>query len=188
MKFIDKNTIKLDKVKTELDEFAFRFCSILEKHTKYVIISGYVAILFGRSRATEDVDMFIQQIDKKQFNGLFKELKKNGFECITASMKQAFENLSEDMPIRFAVGKIFIPNMEVKFARKLVDVKSLTENLRVITSFGHVYVSYIEPQIAFKRVCLGSDKDLEDARHLEKVFEGKIDKEKIKNYQTLFSR
>lgn len=78
--------------------------------------------------------------------------------------------------------------MEVKFARKLVDVKSLSENLKVITPFGHVYVSYLEPQIAFKRACLGSDKDLEDARHLEQVFEGKIDKEKIKNYQALFSR
>ncbi len=188
MRFINKNTIKLDKVKTELDEFAFRFCSIVEKHAKYIIISGYVAILFGRSRATEDVDMFIEQIGQKKFDELFKDLKENGFECITASKKQAFENLSEDIPIRFAVGKIFIPNMEVKFARKLVDVKSLSENLKVITPFGHVYVSYIEPQIAFKRACLGSDKDLEDARHLEKVFEGKIDKDKIKNYQALFSR
>ena len=108
--------------------------------------------------------------------------------CITAPKKQSFENLSEDIPIRFALKKTFIPNIEVKIARKLLDIKSLTDNLKVVTPFGYVYISHIEPQIAFKRVCLGSDKDLEDARHLEKVFEGKIDKSRIKNYEVLFNR
>ena len=188
MEFINKSTIKLDKAINELDKFAFDFCRILGKHTKYVVISGYVAILFGRSRATEDVDIFIEKLGRERFYSLYEELKKNGYECITADSETAFENLNQDIPIRFAKKKRFIPNIEVKFAKKDIDKKSLTENLKVVTHFGHIYTSLIEPQIAFKRVCLGSEKDIEDALHLEKVFEGRIDKNKIKEYERLFRK
>src|SRR3989344_7399359 len=174
MKFLNKNTIQLDRVKTELDVFAFKFCKILEKHVKYVVISGYVAILFGRARGSEDVDIFVEELNQTQFYALFKELKKAGFECISGGMKTAFENLNENIAIRFAEKDQFIPNMEIKFARKLLDKSSLTNHLKVITPFGYIYTSNIEQQIAFKRVCLGSDKDLEDALHLENVFKGKL--------------
>ena len=62
IKFI-KNTIKLDKIINELDKFVFKFIKILKKHTDYVIVSGYVAILLGRSRTTEDIDVFIKEIN-----------------------------------------------------------------------------------------------------------------------------
>ena len=186
MKFIDKNTIKMDKIKTELDDFTFTFCKMLECHAKYVIISGYVSILFGRARATEDVDIFIEKLDQERFYSLFKELKKQGYTCITADMKTAFENLQDDIPIRFALGNRFIPNIEVKFAKKLIDKQSLVDNLKVITAFGHVFISHIEPQIAFKKVCLGSDKDLEDAAHLEKDFKGHLDNRMLEAYTRLF--
>src|SRR3989338_4151149 len=94
MEFINKSTIKLDKAINELDKFAFDFCRILGKHTKYVVISGYVAILFGRSRATEDVDIFIEKLGRERFYSLYEELKKNGYECITADYETAFENLN----------------------------------------------------------------------------------------------
>ena len=54
MKFIDKNTIALDKVRTDLDDFTFSFCGIVKKHTNYVIISGYVAILFEMYYCTQE--------------------------------------------------------------------------------------------------------------------------------------
>ena len=43
----------------------------------------------------------------------------------------------------------------------------------------------IESQIAYKRYILKSEKDLEDARHLEIVFP-KIDKEKVLYYKQFF--
>ena len=36
--------------KTILDEFAEDFCKIIDKHVKYIICSGFVAIVHGRSR------------------------------------------------------------------------------------------------------------------------------------------
>lgn len=186
MKFLDKNTIQLGRVKTELDVFAFKFCKILEKHAKYVVISGYVAILFGRARGSEDVDVFVEELGQVRFYALFKELRKAGFECISAGMKTAFENLKDNIAVRFAEKDQFIPNMELKFAKKLLDKTSLANHLKIITPFGHIYTSNIEQQIAFKRVCLGSDKDLEDALHLEKVFKGKLDKVKLNRYMRVF--
>ena len=53
--------IHLTKVLNVVDEFVVDFLALLksEKIT-YVIMSGYVILLFGRPRITEDVDMFIQ--------------------------------------------------------------------------------------------------------------------------------
>jgi len=53
MKFIDKNTIKLDKEINELDKFVFHFIKILRKYADYVIVGGYVPILLGRAKTTD---------------------------------------------------------------------------------------------------------------------------------------
>lgn len=186
MQFIDKKTIKLNRELSELDLFAFDFCRILSKHLRYVVISGYVAILFGRSRGTEDIDIFIEEVEREKFNRLYDNLKENKFTCITADKKDAFDNLKDNIPIRFARGNTFIPNIEVKFPKKAFDTELLNKNLRVVTSSGEVKISLIEPQIAFKEVCLCSDKDMEDALHLRKVFEGHLDNKKIESYKKLF--
>ena len=40
--------------KTILDKFVEDFVKVIEKHCKYIIVSGFVAIAHGRSRGTED--------------------------------------------------------------------------------------------------------------------------------------
>ena len=84
MKFVGGKTIEIDKEISDLDRFVLKFINILKRHTDYVIISGYVSILLGRSRATEDVDIFIRPIDKIVFLKLYNDLKKNGFWCLNA--------------------------------------------------------------------------------------------------------
>ena len=75
MKFIDKKTIHIDRELSDLDTFAVNFTKILQKHTAYVIVSGYVAILLGRARASEEIDIIIPRIDFSTFgnkpNGSF---------------------------------------------------------------------------------------------------------------------
>ena len=39
-----------------LDEVCTKFCKILERHCKYIVVSGFVAISSGRTRGTEDID------------------------------------------------------------------------------------------------------------------------------------
>ncbi len=189
MEFIDTKTIKLDKPLNELDKFVLNFISILKKHVDYVIISGYVSILLGRSRATEDVDVFIKPMAKDAFVELYHQLKKNGFWCLNAeSDDEVFSYLEEGMAIRFAEKEKAIPNMEVKFARKFLDLTSFSDAVEVRTRGGTMRISSLERQIAFKRFYLKSDKDLEDARHLEEVFKDKIDHQKIKEYKKMIEK
>jgi len=188
MQFTGKRTIKLDKVKTELDSFLMDFIRILEKHTKYVIISGYVSILFGRTRGTEDIDVIIERMDKAKFGAMHSELKKSGFYCLNADeLDDIYEQLSEKTAVRFAKKGQVIPNIELKFAKTPLDNETLRENLTVLMPFGKLIISQIEQQIAFKRHVLKSDKDLEDARHLENVFKDFIDKRKIENYRKMIA-
>ena len=84
MEFRNKNTIKLNKIINELDKFVLDFTRILEKYANYVIISGYISILFGRARSTEDIDVFIEKIDKEKFYLLYSDLKKNDYWCLNA--------------------------------------------------------------------------------------------------------
>ena len=68
-KIID-NELTINKETTKLDQFAFDVIDIIKKYTNYVIISGYVSIFFGRSRATEDIDMFIEKIPYRLFSAV----------------------------------------------------------------------------------------------------------------------
>src|SRR3990167_10489809 len=96
MEFIN-NTIKLDKELNELDKFVIKFIKVLEKHSDYVIISGYVSILLGRSRATEDIDIFIEELDKEVFIKLYKELKKANFWCFnTQDEKEIYDYVNNN--------------------------------------------------------------------------------------------
>jgi hypothetical protein len=45
MRFIDATTLEIDREPSDLDRLALDFTTILEKHTPYVIVSGYVSIL-----------------------------------------------------------------------------------------------------------------------------------------------
>src|SRR3989344_5799399 len=131
MQWIDKKTIKMDRELSELDFFVLKICSIIEKHCNYVLISGYVAIFFGRTRTTEDVDMFIEKISKETFSALYKDLQANGFWAINAdSEEELFSMLHDDkLAIRFAERGKAVPNLEVKFVKDLLDVIALSENL-----------------------------------------------------------
>lgn len=184
MKFIDEHTIQLDRELSELDIFVLDFVKILEKYTVYALISGYVAILFGRTRTTEDVDLFIPPISKEQFSSFYQELQQNGFwSVLVDSEEELFSMLKDKLAVRFARTGTAVPNVEMKFVKDDFDMLSLQKKVRVITERGTLFVSDIELQVAYKKFVLQSPKDLEDARHLQNLFS--ISDEKINKYQPL---
>lgn len=169
--------------KTILDKFALDFCEIIEKYAKYIVCSGFVSISHGRARGTEDIDMIIEKISKEKFSELHKELIENGFVCMQSN--DAFriydDYLMKGDSIRYVRdrGGLFPPEMEVKFAKDSLDEEQLNERMKLPLTGLDIYFSSVESNIAFKEELLGSDKDIEDARHLRIVYEGKIDEVKI---------
>ena len=165
-----------DKELNGLDEFVLKFTSILNRaNVEYVIVSGYVSILFGRSRSSEDVDMILERISLKQFKTLWDSLAKD-FECINAGeTDDAYtEYLSTGHAIRFSEKLKFIPNMEVKFPKNVLDNWSLENRKKVTVNRQSIYISPLELQIPYK-LFLGSEKDIEDAKYLYKLFKDRID-------------
>ena len=181
-----KKEIQTKRILNDLDKFVFKFIRILEKHVDYVIISGYVSILLGRSRGTEDIDVFIKKISQEQFSKLYKELQKKNFWCINSeNEKEIFSYLKDGLAIRFSEKEKPIPNFEVKFPKDNLDEMSFDDFVKVITSKGTLKISSLERHIAFKEYYLGSYKDIEDARHIEELFKEKIDHNKINKLKEL---
>ena len=168
--------IKFERNLSDLDKLVIRFVKILDRlGIDYVIISGYIAILFGRSRNTEDVDMFIEEMPFDKFKQFWEELGKEGFECINESNpERAFNDyLKEKLALRFAEKGEFEPNFELKFPKTDLNHYSLKNKVFVEINGERINTSKMELQIAFK-LYLGSDKDIEDAIHLWQMFKGKL--------------
>jgi hypothetical protein len=180
---VQKGEIKLSRILNKLDQFVADFCGLLDN---YVIVSGYVSILLGRSRATEDVDLLVPEMTKDEFSKVWKRIHDNGFWCInTPDFEDAFKMLKEHA-IRFAK-KEPVPNMEFKMIKNDFDKYSFNNKIKVIAGETIFFISPLEMQIPFKLFLvaegseeeINSDKDIEDARHLYKLFSDKINKEEF---------
>ena len=177
-----KKEIILGRKLSNLDKFVLDFIRVLEKHADYVVISGYVSILLGRTRATEDVDVFIEKIPSEKFSKLHDELKNAGFWCLNAENEaEIFRYLEEDLAVRFAKKGKVAPNFEVKFPKIDLDKETFRDFVTVHLKEGKIKISSLERQIAFKRYLLRSEKDMEDALHIEELFKDQLDYEKINN-------
>jgi len=186
MEFIDKKTIRLDKIPTLLDNFVVDFTKVLEKHAGYVIVSGYVSILFGRSRATEDIDILIEKMSKEDLIILYSELKENGYWCVEIEdVNEIMDMLLEGLAVRFAKKPNVIPNIELKFVKNTVEKDAIKTAIDVVLKTGKIRISNIELQIAYKEKVLKSEKDMEDARHLEGVFKSNIDNKLLGEYREM---
>lgn len=174
-----RKKIVFNRPLSNLDKLVLRFVKILDREkVDYVIISGYIAILFGRSRHTEDVDLFIEEMPFSKFKSLWNSLEKDGFECINESDPQrAYEEyLMEMIALRFAEKGAFEPNFELKLPKTDLNRYSLENKVIVEINKEQLNTSELELQIAFK-LYLGSDKDIEDAIHLWEMFKGRLDQE-----------
>ncbi len=182
----EKKEIKLDRELSNLDRFALDFTKVLRDYVDYVIVAGYVSILLGRSRVTEDIDVFIKKMPFEQFSQLYKKLKETGFWCINAEdEKEVFSYLNEGLAVRFSYEGVGVPNFEVKFPKDKLDEKVFEDSVTVFFPNDKIVISSLERNITFKRYFLGSDKDIEDAIHLEELFKNKLDKEKINKIKEL---
>ncbi len=181
--------IVFNKTLSDLDRFVRDFVNILDKNkVRYVIISGYIPILFGRSRQTEDVDMFIEKINFEIFKKLWVDLQVC-FECInTSNPNEAYEDyLGSGIAIRFSLKGLFVPNIEVKYPSMNADFWSLNNRRKVLVNSEELYISPIEMQISFK-LYLGSEKDIEDAKYLYSIFKNYIDIDVLKEFSKRFNK
>ena len=173
------------KQRDELDDIVLNFTHVLNaEKIEYAVISGYVAILFGRSRLSEDIDVLIEKIDEHQFMKLWDKLDEKFWCIITGNPKSAFDDyLASGLALRFAIKNEVIPNIEIKFPKTELEHWVIKNSIPVEIDGEKIKISNIELQIAFK-LYLGSEKDIEDAKHLYEIFKESLDKVEL---QRLFA-
>src|SRR5574341_345858 len=180
-----EDKIIFDRELSLLDNFVLSFTEHLASNNiKYVIVSGYVAILFGRSRISEDVDILIGHISFEKFLKFWGELEQS-YECLnTGNSHEAYNDyLGNRHAIRIAKKGSFIPNIELKFVKNDLDRYSLEHRKHVKLADRSLYLSPLELQIPYK-LFLGSEKDIEDARFLFKLFKDSLDTGLLKKFLT----
>ncbi|MFB6233067.1 MAG: hypothetical protein ABEH61_02295, partial [Haloarculaceae archaeon] len=73
-------TLVVDREPNQFDELAIGFSEILGHfEIKHGYIAGYVSILAGRARSTEDVNVLIERIDEETADELAETLEEKGF-------------------------------------------------------------------------------------------------------------
>lgn len=186
---IDKRNIE---DKTILDKFVEEFCEIIDKHVRYIICSGFVAIAHGRTRGTEDIDMIIEKVSKEKFIEIHYKLKEKGFVCMQSDNPEKIykEYLEKGDSIRYVKDEdgYFPPEMEIKFPKDELDEEQLRDRIKLPLTGIDVYFSGIESNIAFKEEYLASDKDIEDARHLRIIYREELDENKIEEIKEKIRR
>jgi hypothetical protein len=177
--------IRLVKELNDLDELVIDFVKILDRNKiKYVLVSGYVSILFGRSRSSEDIDIIVKKIRKRRFSVLWKELSKKRFDCIVPdNFESAYDKyLMNHTSIRFSRKDRPIPNIKFMFPKaEDLDNWVLKNGKQVRLNRQVLKISPIELQIAYK-LFLGSEKDIEDARHLYQLFKDNLNQKLLTQF------
>ena len=178
----DRKTITLEKEMTAYDDLAITFSQVLQqKCIPYVFVSGYVAILFGRSRVSEDIDMLVEHLSFKEFCSFWNVVCSEFYCHNTSDVQSAYDDyLEEQLAIRFSQKDVVIPNVEFKWAGTEQQKRALQDRLCVQLSKKPLSISALELQIAYK-LYLGSDKDVEDARYLFELFRKHLDLHKLQN-------
>ena len=173
-----------------LDEFAEKFCNIVNGYVKYIIVSGFVAISHGRKRTTEDIDMIIEKMPKEEFLLLHRDLIKNGFHCVQSSSEdEVFEYLKNKVSVRYTDNdEFFPPEMEVKFVKDEIDELQIKTRKKLPFTGLDIWFSSIEMNIAFKEEYLKTDKDIEDAKHLRIIYKDEINTDEIERIKEMIRR
>ncbi|MFB6099650.1 MAG: hypothetical protein ABEK16_00100 [Candidatus Nanohalobium sp.] len=176
---LHEDSLEINREKSELDREVLDFVSVLEEEgIDYVIVSGYVAILTGRSRGTEDVDVLIEEGKAAE---LAERLEENSYWCINEEIDRIPDMLEEGIAPRIAREGKVIPNFELFYPEDRFDSEALENSIDAEINSSKIMISPIELQIAYK-LFLGSEKDLEDAQHLYRIFNEDLEMERLERF------
>ncbi len=172
----------VERKPNRLDELAIEFSKILDQFDiKHVYVAGYVSILAGRARSTEDIDVIIERTDEETLADLAVTLDEQGFWGPAMPLSTMYEMLDEGDNVWVAPDEQITPHLEVKFARDEFDRASLQNALAAQIGGDVIPIGQLELQIAYK-LHLGAQTDVEDAVHLYTLFEESLSVSRLEEW------
>jgi hypothetical protein len=149
--------------------------------------NGYVAILTGRSRLTEDIDIVLEPLSEAELERPAERLDEEGYWGMAMPLDEMAKMLGGGDRLRVAEDGEMSPNFEVWLASNDLEREALSTSTTAEVGDHEVSISSIELQIAYKvRLAKGArttdGKDFEDAPHLYLTFEDQFKLEQLKSY------
>lgn len=179
--------IRDDEIYTEkppnvLDELVLDIVSIFDRlDIQYVVVSGYVAVLLGRSRTTEDIDVIVEPFGESVAVDLMRELQDAGYWGAAMPLSELHSTLEDGLPVRIAEDGHRVPNVELKFPTDRYSRLSLENTVTVHLDGASLRVGSLELQIAYK-LRMGAQKDYEDALYLYHLLEGTLNRDRLESF------
>ncbi|WP_327051936.1 hypothetical protein [Halomicrococcus gelatinilyticus] len=180
-------TLVVERSPNELDELAISFSRLLtDLDIEHVYISGYVAILAGRSRATQDIDILLERIDEPTVERLVERLQSNDYWGASMPLDDMYTMLSNGDNIWVAPEGEVIPHLEVKFVDDEFDRASLKNSITAEIGDVAIPIGPLELQIAYK-LYLSDKTSFEDAVHLYTLFGESLRRSELERWVTRLS-
>jgi hypothetical protein len=162
--------LHVDREPNDLDDLAIEFSTILaDLDVEHVFIAGYLAILTGRTRMTEDIDVIVEPLSESEVASLVEALEANDFWGPAMPLDEMYGNLDAGTNIWVAPDGQTTPHLEVKFPTDEYDEASLHNAIDAHVGDAVLPIGPLELQIAYK-LHLGTRTDFEDAAHLYALF------------------
>lgn len=178
----EEDAVSIEKEPSKLDELVLGVTDVLsDLDITYAVVSGYVAVLLGRSRATEDIDVITEPFSEATADQLAGRLRDAGYWGSAMPLDSIHEMLSEGSIIRVAEDGHRVPNVELKFASDKYDRASLENIITIRLNDRELRAGELELQIAYK-LYLGAEKDFEDAVYIYELAEPTLNKRKLQDY------
>lgn len=175
-------TLVVDRPPNELDELAVSFSTLLQRlDVDHAFVAGYLAVLTGRARATEDIDVFVEPLTEAETAAVVDELEAAGFWGPAMPLTEMYRNLSAGTNVWVAPDGQMTPHIEAKFPSDEFDEASLSNAIDATVGGETIPVGPLELQIAYK-LSLGTRTDLEDAAHFYAVFEESLSTARLERW------
>lgn len=179
---LQNGTLVVEREPNRLDDLAIAFSDVLDRFdVDHVYVAGYVSILAGRARSTEDVDVLIQTVDEATAEELADTLDEMGYWGPAMPLSSMYEMLENGDNVWVAPDDQVTPHLEVKFVRDEFDRASLETALTARIGNEAIPIGQLELQIAYK-LRLGAQKDVEDAVHLYTIFEESLSESRLEEW------
>ena len=147
---MQEDRLTISKALSTLDRDVIEFTEILaESQIEHVIVSGYVAILTGRSRSTEDVYIILEDLSEADLDQLGDRLNAEGYWGMAMPLDTLADMVRAGERFRVATRDEMFPSFELWLAANDIEHEALSTAITASIDGSEFVISSIELQIDY---------------------------------------
>ena len=183
----EDGVLVIDRELSEFDRRAFAFFELLDEvGIDYLVVSGYLLLLTGRQRMTEDVDLILSVQTSDRLDELATRLDEEGYVANPPPLDRLPEFI-EDGHVGVHAEGARVPTFDLSLGKTELERDAFADSLHVEVDDQSLQVTAFEQQIAYILSMLHDPSDhtamdFLDALHLYRLFEDQLDMDSLRSY------